>query len=160
MDYKCSSPFEFTLPTKIVYGCGVLKQLPDEIRLAGGSKILVITDPGLVKAGICGQVTDLLDEAGLTYTLFDGIEANPKDVNAEDGARAARQIDADCLVAVGGGSPIDCAKAIGVLLAHDAEFIKPYEGKTAATLQGPLDLAISCKCRHFKLFRKQFDLFI
>lgn len=137
MDYKCTSPFEFTLPTKIVYGCGVIRQLPEEIRAAGGTRILVITDPGIVSAGICGQVTGLLDEAGLPYTVFDGIEANPKDVNAEDGARAARGIDADCLVAVGGGSPIDCAKAIGVLLAHDAEFIKPYEGKTAATLQGP-----------------------
>ena len=137
MDYKCTSPFEFTLPTKIVYGCGVLQQLPDEITKAGGTRILVITDPGLVKAGITSQVTDLLDKAGFTYTVFDGIEPNPKDVNAEDGAQAARTIDADCLLAVGGGSPIDCAKAIGVLLAHDAEFIKPYEGKTAATLQGP-----------------------
>ncbi len=137
MDHKCTAPFEFTLPTKIVYGCGVLKQLPEEIRLAGGSKILVMTDPGLVKAGITARVTDLLDQNGFTYTLFDGIEANPKDVNAEEAARAARTIDADCLLAVGGGSPIDCAKAVGVLLAHDAEFIKPYEGKTAATLQGP-----------------------
>ncbi len=137
MDHKCTAPFEFTLPTKIVYGRGVLKQLPEEIRLAGGSKILVMTDPGLVKAGITAKVTDLLDQNGFTYTLFDGIEANPKDVNAEEAARAARTIDADCLLAVGGGSPIDCAKAVGVLLAHDAEFIKPYEGKTAATLQGP-----------------------
>ena len=137
MDYKCTSPFEFILPTKIIYGCGVLKQLPDEIRNAGGSRILVITDPGIVKAGITGQITQLLEENGIPCSVFDGVEANPKDVNAEDGARAAREAGADCLVAVGGGSPIDCAKAIGVLLAHNAEFIKPFEGKTAATLQGP-----------------------
>ena len=137
MDYKCTSPFEFTLPTKIVYGCGVLKQLPDEIRRFGGTKLLLLTDPGLVKAGIVSKVTDMLDAEGFAYEIFDGIEANPKDVNAEEGARAARKIGADLLLAVGGGSPIDCAKAVGVLLAHDAEFIKPYEGKTAATLQGP-----------------------
>ena len=137
MDHRCTSPFEFPLPTKIVYGCGVLKQLPEEVRKAGGSRILIITDPGIVGAGIAKQVTDLLDAADLTYTVFDGVEANPKDVNAEAGARAAREIDADCMIAVGGGSPIDCAKAIGVLLAHNAEYIKPYEGKTAATLQGP-----------------------
>ena len=136
MDYKCTSPFEFTLPTKIVYGCGVLKQLPDEIRFFGGTKLLLLTDPGLVKAGIVSKVTNLLDAEGFAYEIFDGIEANPKDVNAEEGARAARKIGADLLLAVGGGSPIDCAKAVGVLLAHDAEFIKPYEGKTAATLQG------------------------
>ena len=137
MDHKCTSPFEFIMPTKIVYGCGVLKQLPEEIRLAGGTRVLVITDPGIVKAGIAGRVTELLRDSGIPFELFDGIEANPKDTNAEDGARAARKAGADCLVAVGGGSPIDCAKAIGVLLAHNAEYIKPYEGKTAATLQGP-----------------------
>ena len=137
MDYKCTSPFEFTLPTKIIYGCGVLKQLPEEIRAAGGTKILLITDTGITKAGITALITDLLDASGLEYTVYDGVEANPKDVNCEDAARAARSIGADCMVAVGGGSPIDCAKAVGVLLAHDAEFIKPYEGKTAATLQGP-----------------------
>ena len=137
MDYKCTSPFEFTLPTKIIYGCGVLKQLPEEIRAAGGTKILLITDTGITKAGITALITDLLYASGLEYTVYDGVEANPKDVNCEDAARAARSIGADCMVAVGGGSPIDCAKAVGVLLAHDAEFIKPYEGKTAATLQGP-----------------------
>ena len=137
MDYKCTTPFEFTLPTKIVYGCGVLKQLADEVRATGGSRVLIISDRGIVDAGIAGRVTALLDEAGIEYTIFDGVEANPKDVNAEEGARQARKIDADCLIAVGGGSPIDCAKATGVLLAHDAEYIKPYEGKTAATLQAP-----------------------
>jgi len=137
MDYKCTTPFEFTLPTKIVYGCGVISQLADEVKLVGGSRALVMTDPGIVAAGIAARVTDLLDEAGIAYEVFDGVEANPKDVNAEEGARMARKIDADCLIAVGGGSPIDCAKATGVLLAHDAEHIKAYEGKTAATLQGP-----------------------
>lgn len=137
MDYKCTTPFEFTLPTKIVYGCGVISQLADEVKLAGGSRALVMTDPGIVAAGIAARVTDLLDEAGIAYEVFDGVEANPKDVNAEEGARMARKIDADCLIAVGGGSPIDCAKATGVLLAHDAEHIKAYEGKTAATIQGP-----------------------
>ena len=137
MDYKCTNQFEFTLPTKIVYGCGVLQRLAEEVTAAGGSKVLIVTDKGIAAAGIVTKVTDLLDEAGLPYTIYDGVEANPKDVNAEDGARAARKIGADCMIAVGGGSPIDCAKAIGVLLGHDAEFIKPYEGKTAATLPGP-----------------------
>ncbi len=137
MDYKCTNQFEFTLPTKIVYGCGVLQNLAEEVTAAGGSKVLIVTDKGIAAAGIVTKVTDLLDEAGLPYTIYDGVEANPKDVNAEDGARAARKIGADCMIAVGGGSPIDCAKAIGVLLGHDAEFIKPYEGKTAATLPGP-----------------------
>ncbi len=142
MDYKCTSSFEFTFPTKVVYGCSALRELPEEVRAAGGSRILVITDPGIVGAGIAGKVTDLLDREGFAYVVFDGVEANPKDVNAEAAAKAARELDADCLIAVGGGSPIDCAKAVGVLLAHNAEKIKPYEGKTAATLQGPPLLTI------------------
>ena len=137
MDYKCMNPFEFTLPTKILFGPGCVKKLAEEIAAIGGKKPLVITDPGIRKAGIDRIVTDLLDEAGIPYGLFDGVEANPKDVNAEAAAREARACGADFLIAVGGGSPIDCAKAVGGLLAHDAEFIKPYEGKTAATLPNP-----------------------
>ncbi len=137
MDYKCTLPFEFTLPTKIVYGIDSVYQLPEEVRRINRVKPLVVTDPGIRKVGIDKIVTGLLEEAGIDYALFDEIEANPKDVNVEAGARAARAAGADCLIAVGGGSPIDCAKAIGVLLAHDAEYIKPYEGKTAATLPNP-----------------------
>ena len=137
MNYKCMNPFEFTLPTKIIFGPGCVKQLAEEIAAIGGKKPLIITDPGIRKAGIDRIVTDLLDKAGIEYGLFDGVEANPKDVNAEAAAREARACGADFLIAVGGGSPIDCAKAVGVLLAHDAEFIKPYEGKTAATLPNP-----------------------
>ncbi len=137
MNYKCMNPFEFTLPTKVIFGPGCVSQVAEEIKKIGGRKPLLITDPGIRKAGIDRIVTDLLDEAGIEYEIFDGVEANPKDVNAEAAARAARSAGADFLIAVGGGSPIDCAKAVGVLLAHDAEFIKPYEGKTAATLPNP-----------------------
>ena len=137
MNYKCMNPFEFTLPTKIIFGPGCVKQLAKEIAAIGGKKPLIITDPGIRGAGIDRIVTDLLEEAVVEYGLFDGVEANPKDVNAEAAAREARACGADFLIAVGGGSPIDCAKAVGVLLAHDAEFIKPYEGKTAATLPNP-----------------------
>ncbi len=137
MDYKCTLPFEFVLPTKILYGIDCINRLPEEVRRIRCEKPLVVTDPGIRSVGIDKIVTDLLEQAGIEYALFDGIEANPKDVNAEEGARVARAAGTDCLIAVGGGSPIDCAKAIGVLLAHDAEFIKPYEGKTAATLPNP-----------------------
>ena len=137
MDYRCTDSFDFTLPTKIIYGPGRVKEVVGELRSLGGSRPLIITDKGIRQVSIVDIVTKLLDEAGVEYVIYDGVEANPKDVNAEDGARKAREIDADCMIAVGGGSPIDCAKAVGVLLGHDAEFIKPYEGKTAAKLPGP-----------------------
>lgn len=133
-----TSVFDFSLPTRIVFGPGVLKSLPSELIATGKKKPLIVTDRGIQKAGIVKQVTDLLDANGLSYAIYDGVEANPKDKNVEEGARIAREHKTDSLLAVGGGSPIDCAKSIGVLLAHDADKIKPYEGKTAATLPLPL----------------------
>ncbi|MBE5997523.1 MAG: iron-containing alcohol dehydrogenase [Lachnospiraceae bacterium] len=125
--------FGFILPTEIIYGPGVLKQLPEVLKRLGCAKPAIITDGGIVKAGIADKAKTLVTEAGIPCIVYSGVEANPKDVNCEEGARLAREFGADSLIAVGGGSPIDCAKAVGVLLAHDAEKIKPYEGKTAAT---------------------------
>ena len=133
--------FQFVLPTKVVYGPGCLKELTTELAAFGGKRPIVVTDGGVQKAGIAKRITDLLDAAGVEYIVYDGVEANPKDVNVEEGARIAREFGADSIIAIGGGSPIDCAKSIGVLLAHNADKIKPYEGKTAATL--PLPLLIS-----------------
>ncbi|MBR5001177.1 MAG: iron-containing alcohol dehydrogenase, partial [Firmicutes bacterium] len=138
MNQNLVSSFSFVLPTKVVYGPGCLPQLIDELKAFGGKRPMVISDQGVVKAGILKKVTDLLDANAVEYVVFDGVEANPKDVNVEAGAEVARQFGADSLIAVGGGSPIDCAKSIGVLLAHNATEIKKYEGKTAATEPLPL----------------------
>ena len=135
-------PFDFTMPTKIVWGPGCVRDLPKELALAGGHKPLVVTDKGIRNAGILEKITTLLDEAGVDYAIFDGVEANPKDTNVAAGAEAARAAGTDSLIAVGGGSPIDCAKSIGVLLAHGATDIRLYEGKTAATKPQPPFLTI------------------
>ena len=137
-----TSSFDFVLPTKIVYGPGCIKELPAQLSFFGGKRPIVVTDGGVQKAGIAKRITDLLDAEGISYIVYDGVEANPKDVNVEEGARIAREFDADSIIAIGGGSPIDCAKSIGVLLAHNADKIKPYEGKTAATLPLPLLISI------------------
>ncbi|MDO5110991.1 MAG: iron-containing alcohol dehydrogenase [Clostridia bacterium] len=133
-------PFSFSLPTEIEYGSGCIDLLPEKLAFYGGKKPLLVSDPGVAKAGILGRITALLQ--GVPYAVYDKVEANPKDRNAEEGARLARAEGCDCLIAVGGGSPIDCAKSIGVLLAHDAAHIKPYEGKTAATKPLPLFITI------------------
>ncbi|MBQ6468892.1 MAG: iron-containing alcohol dehydrogenase [Lachnospiraceae bacterium] len=125
--------FSFVLPTEIVYGPGALSRLPEELKRLGCERPAIITDAGILKAGIADRVKTLAEEAGFACVMYSGVEANPKDVNCEEGARIAREFGADSLIAVGGGSPIDCAKAVGVLLAHNADRIKPYEGKTAAT---------------------------
>ena len=134
--------FSFELPTKIIYGANCLDNLCVELKENKGKKPIIITDKGVENAGILKKITDLLDKDDFPYVIYAGVEANPKDVNVEEGAKIARENDCDCIIAVGGGSPIDCAKSVGVLLAHNDTEIKKYEGKTAATKPLPLFITI------------------
>lgn len=122
------APFEFLLPTKIRYGAGILPVLGEELRLLGARTVMVVTDPGLVRAGMTARVLELIAAEGVRAILFDGVEANPKDVNVEAGAALARQEGVDTLVAFGGGSPIDAAKAIAVL-ARQGGTVRSYQGR-------------------------------
>ena len=121
-------PFDFILPTKIRYGAGAVRFLGEELRLLGAKKALVITDPGLVKTPMVGRVTDLIGREGISFFAYDGIEANPKDYNVEACAAFAREQGVDTLVALGGGSPIDAAKAVAVL-ARQGGKVRSYQGK-------------------------------
>jgi alcohol dehydrogenase len=121
--------FSFALPTTIVFGPGCLARLGELAGGMGASKPLVITDPGVVKAGLPDKLVEAL---GARPLIFDGVEANPRDYNAAAAARAYREAGADSLIALGGGSPIDCAKAAGVLIAHGAEDIRRFEGRGEA----------------------------
>lgn len=134
-EYK--SPFSFVLPTKIIYGPGTIQNLQSELKEYNCKRSLIVTDKGIVNAGIINKILNILEKSGIEYMVYDGVEANPKDVNVETGAKLAKDFGADSLIAVGGGSPIDCAKSIGVLIAHGADKILPYEGKTAATKPQP-----------------------
>jgi len=127
--------FSFELPTRIEYGVGVISKLGDELRLLKAQKVAIITDPGIIKAGLLDKITSILKEEKLLYNVFDGVDPNPKDRNVERGAQVVRSFDADAMVAIGGGSVIDCAKAIGVLVSHDGKRIKDFEGKTAVKKQ-------------------------
>ena len=127
--------FSFELPTRIEYGVGVISKLGDELRLLKAQKVAIITDPGIIKAGLLDKVTSILKEEKLLYNVFDGVDPNPKDRNVERGAQVVRSFGADAMVAIGGGSVIDCAKAIGVLVSHDGMRIKDFEGKTAVKKQ-------------------------
>jgi alcohol dehydrogenase len=135
-------PFIFTLPTKIVYGPGCISSLIDELQLNNCSSPIIVTDKGVRKAGILDKIISMLEKNNINYIVYDGVEPNPKDVNVEEGTRIAREFGADSIIAIGGGSPIDCAKSVGVLLAHSGEKIKMYEGKTAATKPLPLLITI------------------
>jgi alcohol dehydrogenase len=119
--------FSFELPTKIEYGVGAAKSLVDVVKNEHFKNLLLVTDEGVLHSGILKRVTEVLDAHQLRWDVFDRVEPNPKDFNVEAGTETARQFGADCLVAVGGGSPIDCAKAIAVV-AIQGGAVRDYEG--------------------------------
>lgn len=119
--------FEFVLPTRIVYGAGCIRQLPDEIRQMKHERPLIVTDKGLIAAGIVKRITDILEEAKIEYEIYDGIQPNPRDTTVMEAARFAEEKKIDMMIAIGGGSSMDTAKAIGVILKEGGE-IGDYEG--------------------------------
>ncbi len=100
------------------HGAGSVKELAGEIKGRGLTKAFVCSDPDLLKFGVTKKATDVLDEAGIPYEIFSEIKANPTIGNVQAGVAAYRASGADCLVAVGGGSSIDTAKAIGIIAAN------------------------------------------
>jgi alcohol dehydrogenase len=119
--------FSFELPTKIEYGVGAARGLVDAVKKRNAGKLLLITDKGIVSSGLLEKITGSLKAHKMNWKVFDNVEPNPKDYNVQQGAEIARRFGADCLVALGGGSPIDCAKAIAVL-AFQGGAVRDYEG--------------------------------
>lgn len=100
------------------FGKGAIESIVPEFQQRGFSKAAVITDKGLIEHGIATKVTELLDKAAIDYALYNGIVPNPTIQNVKDGVAFVKEAEADCLIAIGGGSPIDTAKAIGIILTN------------------------------------------
>ena len=96
--------FEFVLPTRIIFGEGSIGRLSEEIQKMGHKKPMIVTDKGLVKAGIVKKITDVLEQSGIEYVIFDGIMPNPRDTTVQEAAGIAEAEKADMLIAIGGGS--------------------------------------------------------
>ncbi|MDT2980159.1 lactaldehyde reductase [Enterococcus casseliflavus] len=103
------------------FGKGAIENVPTEFKARGFKKAAVITDKDLVKFEVATKVTKLLDEAGVDYALYDGIVPNPTIQNVKDGLAFVKEAQADCIIAIGGGSPIDTAKAVAII-ATNPEF--------------------------------------
>lgn len=117
----------FYVPPVNIMGKGCLKEIGPYIQRLGLKKALIVTDKFLVKSGIAGRVTAILDEIGLDYVLFDGVKPNPTCKNVHDGHDFLTANDCDSLISIGGGSPQDTAKAIGIV-ATNGGHISQYEG--------------------------------
>ncbi len=111
----------FILNETSYHGAGAIREIVNEVKARGFKKALVVTDADLVRFGVVGKVTGLLDEAGLPYEIYDKVKANPSVRVVTDGVEACKAAGADYLIAVGGGSPQDTAKGIGIII-NNPEF--------------------------------------
>jgi alcohol dehydrogenase len=120
------APFSFILPTEIRYGEGVVSGLPDELTIKNIGSVLVISDPGIMEQPFAAVILDELARAGIKSAVFDRVEPNPKDRNVTEAVKKAAEMHAEAIVALGGGSPIDCAKAVSVVAALGGK-VRDYE---------------------------------
>lgn len=113
--------FKFQAQTKILFGSGVAGQLGSEVQALACSKVLIVTDRGIVRAGLLDKVTPSLRDAGVEFAVFDEVEPNPTDLTLVQGAQCLRDERAQAVVGLGGGSPLDAAKGIAVLATNEGE---------------------------------------
>lgn len=117
------------LNTVSYHGKGAIEEIPAIANNKGFKHIFVCSDPDLVKFGVTAKVTDLLEKADIPYTLYSEIKPNPTIKNVQDGVAAFKTCGADSIIAIGGGSSMDTAKAIGVIITNpEFEDVRSLEG--------------------------------
>ena len=111
------------------HGAGAIAEVVNEAKAGGFHKAFVCTDPDLIRFHVASKVTDLLDQAGLAYEMYSDIKANPTIENVQHGVQAFKDAGADYIIAIGGGSSMDTAKAIGIIIANpEFEDVRSLEG--------------------------------
>ena len=113
----------FEVPTVVKHAPGAVECLADQVKALGCKRPMVVTDGGLVKVGIAARITDVLAAANLDYLLFDGVIANPAIKLVDDAAALYKAEKCDGLIGLGGGSPMDTAKAIGVVVENGGSIL-------------------------------------
>ncbi len=100
------------------HGAGAVREIPGEVKARGFQKAFVCSDPDLLKFGVTKKVTDVLEEAGLAYEIYSDIKPNPTIENVQSGVASFQASGADYIIAIGGGSSMDTAKAVGIIIAN------------------------------------------
>ncbi len=119
----------FVLNETSYHGAGAIQEIATEAEGRGFQKALVCSDPDLIQFGVTAKVTDVLDKAGLAYEIYSNIKANPTIENVQLGVDAFKKAEADYIIAIGGGSSMDTAKGIGIVIANpDFSDIRSLEG--------------------------------
>ena len=111
------------------HGAGAIAEIANEAKTRAFKKAFVCSDPDLIRFGVTKKVTDVLDNAGLAYEIYSNIKPNPTIENVQTGVAAFKKSEADYLIAIGGGSSMDTAKAIGIIIANpEFEDVRSLEG--------------------------------
>lgn len=138
--------FNFYMPTKVLFGPGKLNELHSE-QLPGKKALIAIGGKSVKKYGYLERLEKELDAANVKYVLFEGIRPNPTDINVMEGAKAVRENDCDFVIALGGGSIMDCSKCIALMASNNGDIwdysLSANGGKN------------SLKIRHFLLYALQ-----
>ena len=117
------------LNTVSYHGSGAIKEIIPIAQQKGFKHVFVASDPDLIKFGVTAKVTDLLDEAKIPYTVYSNIKPNPTIENVQSGVKAFKECGADSIITIGGGSSMDTAKAIGVIITNpEFEDVRSLEG--------------------------------
>lgn len=117
------STFSVIQPTQLHFGCGEINNLASHVQHCGAHKPMLVLDPGLVKAGLDTAIVKPLEKADINYVVYDQIDPEPGLRLADTGTEIARQEGCDCVVGVGGGSAMDVAKAISILLTNGGKAV-------------------------------------
>ncbi len=125
---KLAAPLiPFPVP-EILSGAGSLKNLPGHVKSAGVSKVMIVTDKGIIKAGLLKGLTDALEKDDIGYYIFDGVQPNPTIINIEAGLKLYHSNQCKGIIAIGGGSPMDCAKTIGARVTNPRRSVLKMKG--------------------------------
>ncbi|MBR9883849.1 MAG: iron-containing alcohol dehydrogenase [Oceanospirillales bacterium] len=135
MSNEVSSLRKFVAP-EIIFGSGARKMVGNYAKTFGAQRVMLVSDPGVVNAGWVLEIETLLHEQGLDVVRFTDVSPNPRTEEVMRGAEIYREKGCDVIVAIGGGSPMDCAKGIGIVSTH-GEQIRVFEGIDQTTYPIP-----------------------
>lgn len=113
---------------KTMEGPGAVKRLPAWIKKKKRKKVLIVTDKTLMELRLLDGLLEAMKKEKVDYVLYDKVEPNPSDINVEEGVRLFKEKGCDCMIAFGGGSPMDCAKAIGARIARPGKSVTQLQG--------------------------------
>ena len=133
-------------------------QLPEFLKKKKLSNILIVTGPNIYKRGLLDELEKGLQQENLSYYIFDDVSQNPIDTEVERGVEMFKREKCSCIVAVGGGSPMDCAKAIGARIARPRKSIRQLQGVFKVLKLTAAAPFVSRAFRSYPFFRRRVNL--